>query len=72
MTSADEDQGGRVFFSSTGRSLEGEDEIVVLSGGTKAADGAPVEALSAPIVARVWGVPARWLGEPGARALIAG
>src|SRR6187397_2167467 len=27
----DEDQGGRVFFSSTGRSLEGEDEIVVLS-----------------------------------------
>src|SRR3954465_13780003 len=29
----DEDQGGRVFFSSTGRSLEGEDEIVVLSVG---------------------------------------
>src|SRR5437868_6800692 len=28
-----EDQGGRVFFSSTGRSLEGEDEIVVLSVG---------------------------------------
>ena len=27
------DQGGRVFFSSTGRSLEGEDEIVVLSVG---------------------------------------
>src|SRR6187455_3291171 len=33
MTSGDEDQGGRVFFSSTGRSLEGEDEIVVLSVG---------------------------------------
>src|SRR5260221_10536913 len=33
MMSADEDQGGRVFFSSTGRSLEGEDEIVVLSVG---------------------------------------
>jgi ethanolamine utilization protein EutA len=29
----DEAQGGRVFFSSTGRSLEGEDEIVVLSVG---------------------------------------
>src|SRR5713226_1236146 len=28
-----DDQGGRVFFSSTGRSLEGEDEIVVLSVG---------------------------------------
>src|SRR5689334_10586914 len=33
MTSDDEDPGGRVFFSSTGRSLEGEDEIVVLSVG---------------------------------------
>src|ERR1044072_3422686 len=29
----DDDQGGRVFFSSTGRSLEGEDEVVVLSVG---------------------------------------
>ena len=28
-----EGQGGRIFFSSTGRSLEGEDEIVVLSVG---------------------------------------
>ena len=33
MTKTDDDQGGRVFFSSTGRSLEGEDEIVVLSVG---------------------------------------
>jgi ethanolamine utilization protein EutA len=30
---SDEAEGGRVFFSSTGRSLEGEDEIVVLSVG---------------------------------------
>src|SRR5213076_841100 len=29
----DEQAGGRIFFSSTGRSLEGEDEIVVLSVG---------------------------------------
>jgi ethanolamine utilization protein EutA len=28
-----DDQGGRIFFSSTGRTLEGEDEIVVLSVG---------------------------------------
>src|SRR3954464_9411966 len=33
MTSAEDEQGGRVFFSSTGRSLEGEDEIIVLSVG---------------------------------------
>src|SRR3954467_7548416 len=31
--SSDEDQGGRIFFSSTGRSLVDEDEIVVLSAG---------------------------------------
>ena len=30
---SDEAQGGRIFFSSTGRSLDGEDEIVVLSVG---------------------------------------
>src|SRR5712675_680863 len=33
MTSDDEAEGGRVFFSSTGRSLVDEDEIVVLSVG---------------------------------------
>src|SRR3954471_38827 len=32
MTNTDQ-EGGRIFFSSTGRSLEGEDEIVVLSVG---------------------------------------
>ncbi|WP_095011795.1 ABC transporter ATP-binding protein [Tsuneonella mangrovi] len=48
------------------------DRVVVLDRGTIAADGAPEEALSAGIISRVWGVPARWLGEPGARALIAG
>jgi ethanolamine utilization protein EutA len=31
--SADEDQGGRIFFSSTGRTLEGEDEICLLTVG---------------------------------------
>jgi iron complex transport system ATP-binding protein len=48
------------------------DRVVVLDRGTKAADGAPEEALSAAVIARVWGVSARWLGEPGARALVAG
>src|SRR5262249_58645629 len=28
-----DEQGGRIFFSSTGRSLEGEDEICILSVG---------------------------------------
>ena len=33
MMSSEEDQGGRVFFSSTGRTLEGDDEICLLSVG---------------------------------------
>ncbi len=48
------------------------DQVIVLDAGTKAADGTPEDALSAAVIERVWGVPARWLGEPGARALVAG
>ena len=47
------------------------DRVVVLAHGAVAADGAPGEALSEETIARVWGVTARWLGEPGARALVA-
>ena len=47
------------------------DRVLVLDRGTLAADGAPGEALSEATIARVWGVTARWLGEPGARALVA-
>lgn len=46
------------------------DRVLVLDQGTLAADGPPEQALSAAMVAQVWGVPARWLGEPGARALV--
>lgn len=48
------------------------DRVLVLEQGKLAADGPPEQALAAEVVARVWGVPARWLGEPGARALVAG
>ena len=33
MTSGDEAEGGRIFFSSTGRTLEGDDEVCLLSVG---------------------------------------
>jgi iron complex transport system ATP-binding protein len=46
--------------------------VLVLERGRLAADGEPAAALSEATIARIWGVPARWLGEPGARALIAG
>lgn len=47
------------------------DRVLVLSGGAVAADGAPEVALSEEVIARVWGVNARWLGVRGARALVA-
>ena len=46
--------------------------VVVLDHGRIAADGPPEAALDPALIARVWGVPARWLGEPGVRALVAG
>ena len=48
------------------------DRVLVLDKGTLAADGPPERALAAKVIVRVWGVPARWLGEPRARALVAG
>lgn len=46
--------------------------VLVLDRGRVVADAAPEQALSAETVERVWAVPARWLGEPGQRALVAG
>lgn len=44
--------------------------VVVLNGGQVVADGPPEQALSTEVIERVWGVTARWLGDPGARALV--
>jgi iron complex transport system ATP-binding protein len=41
-------------------------------GGRLVADGPPDEALHQDVVAVVWGIKARWLGEPGHRALALG
>ncbi len=48
------------------------DRVVVLDRGRLAADGPAEQALSEDVIARVWGCAARWLGEPGARALSVG
>ncbi len=45
------------------------DRVVVLNQGAVAADGPPELALAEPLLEQVWGVSARWLGEPGQRAL---
>jgi iron complex transport system ATP-binding protein len=44
--------------------------VLVLDGGKLAADGPPEQALSEAVIAQVWGVAARWLGQSGARALV--
>ena len=48
------------------------DRVLVLDQGRLAADGPAAEALAEEVIARVWGVDVRWLGEPGARALVTG
>jgi iron complex transport system ATP-binding protein len=45
------------------------DRVLVLGGGRLLHDGPPEQALGADVVREVWGMAARWLGEPGARAL---
>jgi iron complex transport system ATP-binding protein len=45
------------------------DRVLVLERGALAADGPPAEALSEAVIARVWGVAARWLGERSEHAL---
>lgn len=45
------------------------DRVIVLDQGRVAADGEPDHALSEDVIARVWGCAARWLGDPGQRAL---
>ena len=46
------------------------DRVLVLGEGRLVADGPPGHALSAETIARVWQVEPRWIGEPGARALV--
>jgi iron complex transport system ATP-binding protein len=48
------------------------DRVLVLDKGRLVADAPPELALSEAVIERVWGVRARWLGEPGARALSLG
>ncbi|MCB2068112.1 MAG: ABC transporter ATP-binding protein [Erythrobacter sp.] len=45
------------------------DRVLVLDRGRVAADGDPAQALSEGLIAQVWGVEARWIGDLGTRAL---
>jgi len=46
------------------------DHVVVLDQGKLIASGSPEAALSETVIANVWGVATKWIGEAGGRALI--
>lgn len=46
------------------------DRVLVLGDGKCVADGPPRDALSDEVIANVWGVKTRWIGDEGARALV--
>jgi iron complex transport system ATP-binding protein len=48
------------------------DHVLVLQDGRLVAEGVPAEALTPEMIAQLWGVTARWLGEPGRRGLLTG
>jgi iron complex transport system ATP-binding protein len=68
---ADEGTGVVLVLHDLALAMNHADRVLVLGRGSLAADGPPEQALSEATIARVWGVRARWLGEPRARALIA-
>jgi iron complex transport system ATP-binding protein len=65
-------QGVVVVLHDLGLAMNHADRVLVLKDGRLIADGPPAAALSPAVIAQAWGVSARWLGEPGARALVTG
>lgn len=66
----DEGRGVVVVLHDLATAMNHADRVVVLEQGRIVADGPPVDALTDTLVSRVWKLPARWLGERGARALV--
>ena len=69
---AEAGQGVAVVLHDLGIAMNHADRVLVLKDGRLIADGVPEEALAPSVIAQGWGVTARWLGDPGARALVAG
>jgi iron complex transport system ATP-binding protein len=66
---ADAGQGVVIVLHDLARAMNHADRVLVLDAGMLVAEGPPETALAPEVIARVWGVEAHWLGEPGARAL---
>lgn len=69
---ADRGVGVVVVLHDLAHAMNHADRVIVLDQGIIAADGACENALDQHVIERVWGVSARWIGDPGARALITG
>ncbi|MFO6447657.1 ABC transporter ATP-binding protein [Erythrobacter sp. NE805] len=65
-------QGVVVVLHDLALAMNHADRVLVLKDARLIADGPPGEALAPEVIARGWGVAARWLGEGGARALVTG
>ena len=64
-------QGVVVVLHDLGLAMNHADRVLVMKGGRLIADGTQPTALAPQVIAQGWGVRARWLGDPGAQALIA-
>ncbi|MBB4859721.1 iron complex transport system ATP-binding protein [Novosphingobium chloroacetimidivorans] len=69
---AQEGRGVVLVLHDLATAMNHADRVLVLHHGRLVADGPPGHALSESVIREVWGVEARWLGEPGARALAIG
>ncbi|PKP96072.1 MAG: ABC transporter ATP-binding protein, partial [Alphaproteobacteria bacterium HGW-Alphaproteobacteria-15] len=65
-------QGVVVVLHDLAIAMNHADRVLVLKDGRLIADGPPETALVADVIAQGWGVAARWLGDAGERALVAG
>ncbi len=73
-SAASQGKGVVIVLHDLATAMNHADRVLVLraeeGGGSLVADGSPEQALSSEIIANTWGVDTRWVGEPGAQALI--
>lgn len=64
-------QGVVVVLHDLALAMNHADHVLVLNQGRLVTHGPPQQALAAQVIAEVWGVSARWVGEAGGTALVA-
>lgn len=70
--SAEDGVGVLLVLHDLAAAMNHADRVVVLEQGRVVADGSPEDALAEKVIAQVWRVAARWIGQAGARALVLG